>query len=214
MLGGFDIATLLLSLPALILALTVHEYAHARVADRLGDPTPRLNGRLTLEPWAHLDPIGTLLLVIYRFGWAKPVPINPSYFRDPRRGMLLTSLAGPLANVALAFLASLLLAFRFDAWPLVREVPYIGNVIGYVLILNLYFAVFNLIPIPPLDGSKVLMALLPGEQAYALSRLEPYGPFVLILFLVSGAGIIRSLAMSLFGVIQAVTSGLAGLFGL
>lgn len=212
----FDIVTLLLSLPALILALSVHEYAHAKAADRMGDPTPRLAGRLTLEPWAHLDPIGTLMLVFYRFGWAKPVPINPRNFRDPKRGLLTVSLAGPGSNFVLSFLAALLLSFRVDTWPFVGVIPHLHEIMWYIFILNLWFGVFNLIPVPPLDGSKVLMALLPGRQAFAFSRIEPYGPLILILVLLSGVGtaVIGGLANAVGTVIWNITQIIAGLFGL
>lgn len=208
-----DLVDLLLSLPALILALTIHEYAHAKVADKMGDPTPRLAGRLTLEPWAHLDPIGTLMLVLYRFGWAKPVPINPRNFRDPRRGILYTSLAGPISNFAMATIAVLLWALTL---PLLSRVAHLGTVFQYIFILNVYFGVFNLIPIPPLDGSKVLMALLPGRQAYSFSRLEPYGPIILIVFLISGAGrvLIGSVADIIIQALLTVAILLAGLLGI
>jgi Zn-dependent protease len=208
-----DLTDLLLSLPALILALTVHEYAHAKAADKMGDPTPRAAGRLTLEPWAHLDPIGTILLVLYRFGWAKPVPINPRNFRDPRRGLLYTSLAGPASNFILATIAALIWAF---AYPLLARVSHLTTIVEYIFILNIYFGVFNLIPIPPLDGSKVLITLLPGRQAYAFSRLEPYGPIILIIFLLSGLGsaLIRTVAGALAGIIGNLAVHLAALLGL
>ncbi len=202
-----------MSLPALILALTVHEYAHARVANYMGDPTARLAGRMTLEPWAHLDPIGTLLLIFYRFGWAKPVPINPRNFRDPRRGLIYTSLAGPLSNFALAVVTAFLFYLGF---PLFSQVSHLPDILRYVFILNVYFGVFNLIPIPPLDGSKVLMALLPGRQAYAFSRIEPYGPIILIVFLLSGAGttVLGRLAGAIAGAIDSVAGLAASLLGL
>jgi Zn-dependent protease len=208
-----DLVDLLLSLPALILALTIHEYAHAKVADKMGDPTPRLAGRLTLEPWAHLDPIGTLMLVLYRFGWAKPVPINPRNFRDPRRGILYTALAGPISNFAMATIAVLIWALTL---PLLSRVAHLGTVFQYIFILNVYFGVFNLIPIPPLDGSKVLMALLPGRQAYTFSRLEPYGPIILIVFLISGAGrvLIGSVADIIIQALLTVAILLASLLGI
>lgn len=209
----FDLVDLLLSLPALILALTVHEYAHARVANRMGDPTARLAGRMTLEPWAHLDPIGTLLLILYHFGWAKPVPINPRNFRDPRRGLIYTSLAGPFSNFALAIITAFLF---YLGYPLFNKVAHLPDILRYVFVLNVYFGVFNLIPIPPLDGSKVLMALLPGRQAYAFSRLEPYGPIILIVFLLSGVGtaVLGRLAGAIAGAIDAVAGLVAGLLGL
>ena len=170
-----------LRLPALLLALVFHEYAHARVAYALGDPTPRYQGRLTLNPIRHLDPIGLLMLWIFRFGWAKPVQINPSYFKDPRRGLLLVSLAGPMMNILLAFAALLVLRLFFLS---------AGSVVGQFVILvvqfNAILAVFNLIPVPPLDGSKVLQGILPERQAWQFARLEPYGWVILLVLIWSG----------------------------
>lgn len=207
-----DVVSILLSLPALILALTVHEYAHARAAYEMGDPTARNAGRMTLEPWAHLDPIGTVLLVLYRFGWAKPVPINPRNFRDPRRGLLYSSLAGPLANLALAVVTVFVLYLGLD---LFTRVAHLAQVLYYIFIVNIYFGFFNLIPVPPLDGSKVLMALLPGRQAYAFSRLEPYGPVILILFLLTGAAsaIVGGLGDAFAGAVEKAARLLAALLG-
>ncbi|MCL6580197.1 MAG: site-2 protease family protein, partial [Firmicutes bacterium] len=189
---------------------------HAKVADRMGDPTPRLHGRLTLEPWAHLDPLGTILLILYRFGWAKPVPINPRNFREPRKGILYTSLAGPASNFVVALAAAVLLTFRFPHWPLVRSIPYLYEILAYVFLLNVYFGVFNLIPIPPLDGSRVLAALLPARQAYAFSRIEPYGPFILVAFLVSGLGdaVLGAGAGVVVALIRDLALLLAALFGI
>lgn len=173
---GFD-ADMIFRIPALLIALTIHEYAHARVAVSLGDPTPRFMGRLTLNPVAHLDPIGLIMLWLFRFGWAKPVPINPSNFKDGRRGMIYVSLAGPGSNILTAFVVALLIGilakFQLLAspWYEILQLTYVYNII---------FAIFNLLPIPPLDGSKVLMSFLPGRQAYALQGLERYGPFLLM----------------------------------
>ena len=173
---GFD-ADMVFRIPALLIALTIHEYAHARTAYALGDPTPRFMGRLTLNPVAHLDPIGLIMLWLFKFGWAKPVPVNPSYFKDGRKGMIYVSLAGPGSNILTAFVAaflvSLLAKFHLLASPWYE-------ILQLTYIYNLVFAVFNLIPIPPLDGSKVLMSLLPGRHAYAMQNLEQYGPFILI----------------------------------
>lgn len=165
-------------IPALLIALTVHEFAHAWVAVRLGDPTPRFMGRLTLNPVAHLDPIGLLMLWLFKFGWAKPVPINPNNFTNWRRGVLLVSLAGAGGNIVTAFLAALILAanqklhfFPGQVWV---------SILGLTYSYNLVLAVFNLIPIPPLDGAQVVTSLLRGREAYFFDRIAPYGPFILI----------------------------------
>jgi Zn-dependent protease len=173
---GFD-TDMIFRIPALLIALTIHEYAHARVAVWMGDPTPKLMGRLTLNPIAHLDPLGLIMLWLFKFGWAKPVPINPFNFRDGRNGMLLVSLAGPVSNVILAFIAAIIIGLLVKlqllsgGWAKILWLTYNYNII---------LAIFNLIPLPPLDGSKILMSLLPGKQAQALERIEPYGPFILM----------------------------------
>ncbi|NLP17609.1 MAG: site-2 protease family protein [Firmicutes bacterium] len=167
-------------IPALLLAITVHEYAHGKMADYLGDPTARYAGRLTLNPLAHLDPLGLLMLWIFRFGWAKPVPINPFHFHNRRQGIILVSLAGPAANLVTAFVV--LLVFKF--WPGTGLV--VRQILSLAFIYNLYLAVFNLIPIPPLDGSKVLWGFLPPSRAHAFSKLETYGPIILIILIYLG----------------------------
>jgi Zn-dependent protease len=159
---------------ALLVAAPLHELAHAYAADRLGDPTPRRFGRLTLNPLAHLDPLGTILLLVAGFGWAKPVPIDPSYFPDWRRGLVLVAAAGPLANVILAFLFGL--PFKLGVLP---PAPF-SELLLTLVFINAVLAVFNLIPVPPLDGSKILIGLLPGPLGLAYARLQNYG--VLILF--------------------------------
>lgn len=174
---------MLFRIPALLIALTIHEYSHARVAQALGDPTPKLMGRTTLNPLAHLDPFGLLMLWLFRLGWAKPVPVNPSYFRNGRQGMFMVSLAGPAANIVTAFVTAIILALltKINAVPLILHQILIMT-IGY----NVVFAIFNLIPLPPLDGSKILMSLLPGPQAYAYSKIEPYGQWILIILVYIG----------------------------
>ncbi|MBR1396637.1 MAG: site-2 protease family protein, partial [Selenomonadaceae bacterium] len=178
--GGF-LMQVIAGLPGLIIAMTVHEYAHARVAVSLGDFTPRMMGRLTLNPAAHIDPFGLLMLFLVRFGWAKPVIVNPNNFRNPRRDDILVSLAGPAANLITAFLTLIVmvliikLGFNMTAGT--------STVFSLILIYNINFAIFNMLPIPPLDGSAVLKQLLPYELAQRYRELERYSFYILIIFL-------------------------------
>lgn len=164
----------------ILFALTIHELSHGLVALHFGDPTAKNAGRLTLNPLAHLDPIGTLMLFIVHFGWAKPVPVNPAYFKDPKKDMIWVSLAGPVSNIILAFLTGMIIRivgmemsnnFTFNFFKLM---------LYYSLTINLALAVFNLIPIPPLDGSKILQGLLPPKYDEIMYNLERYGPFILL----------------------------------
>lgn len=165
---------------SLIVAVTIHEFAHAWVADHLGDPTPRLAGRLTLNPLAHLDPIGTLALLIAHIGWGKPVPIDPYNLKDPRKESALISLAGPLSNFILAGLLSLLVRFSLVS-------PSLDILMAFLLpliILNVGLGVFNLLPVPPLDGAKIVLGFLPLDYALRYEEaLSQYGIFLLILLL-------------------------------
>ena len=184
--AGF-ILGLLFKIPALLLAVTVHELAHGLVADRLGDPTARLQGRLTLNPIPHIDPLGALAFIIAGFGWAKPVPVNAYNLRHPIRDMALIAAAGPLSNFALAFAG--IVAFRlFQPMTLVPTViePLVA-VLSYVFLYNLGLGVFNLIPLPPLDGGHFLPYFLPRASWGALHKLEQYGPIILIVAVMSGA---------------------------
>jgi Zn-dependent protease len=167
----------------LVVALTLHEFAHAWAADQLGDDTPRLAGRLTLNPLAHLDLMGSLMLIVAGFGWAKPVPVN--YFALRRRtpaGFMLVALAGPFANLMLAIFASL--PFRMGLVKFGADSPAYINTIGTFLALfilyNLYLLFFNLLPIFPLDGEKVAEYFLPPSGQDTLYRLRPYGPMILV----------------------------------
>lgn len=188
----------LLAFP-LLLAVTVHEAAHGLVADRLGDPTPRAAGRLTLNPLAHLDPVGTLVFVATRtIGWAKPVPVDPRYFRNPRRDMIWVGLAGPGANFALAaafaILCRALVAAPLDpdGWLAARLWEPLALIGVRGVTLNLGLGLFNLLPIPPLDGSRLLAGLLPPSAAPALAWVERYG-FVLLLVVVFSGVLDRTL---------------------
>lgn len=183
-----DIA--ILAVPVL-LAVTFHELAHGWVADKLGDPTARLLGRLTLNPIKHLDPIGTLVFFLTRMiGWAKPVPVNPLNFRDPLKGMMWVAVAGPVTNLFLAAVSAVILrlllasgAFFDPSLSFIMKPLYM--MIQVSVIINVGLAVFNFIPIPPLDGSKVLMGLLSREQAEIFAKIEPYGFLILILLIMT-----------------------------
>jgi len=175
---------MIFSIPALLIALTIHEYAHARAAVSLGDPTPRYFGRLTLNPIPHLDPIGLIMLWLFKMGWAKPVPINPSNFYNWRKGTIITSLAGPLSNIAVALVTAFILrTFEVVGYQAADAIQMIGlNIYKY----NLVFAIFNLLPFPPLDGSKVLTVFLPARYEIHLQQFEQYSPFILMIFVYLG----------------------------
>jgi Zn-dependent protease len=184
--AGF-VARLLLQIPALLLAVTLHELAHGLVADRLGDPTARLQGRLTLNPLPHIDPLGALAFIIAGFGWAKPVPVNAYNLRHPRRDMAWIAAAGPLTNFAVSFagLVAVRILQHVTAMPAVVE-PLQG-ILFYVFLFNLGLGIFNLIPLPPLDGGHFLPYFLPRASWKTLHTLEQYGPIVLIVAVMSGA---------------------------
>jgi len=176
-------------LVALIIAITVHEFAHAYAADRLGDPTPRLQGRLTLNPLSHLDPLGTLMLLIARFGWGKPVQFDPFNLRNPRRDSAIISIAGPATNFLFAIICAVAIQLLFTArltllsHPIMAMLTY-GAIalLQPVIILNVALGVFNLVPIHPLDGFKIVEGALPEEYARQWRELESYG-FIFLLFL-------------------------------
>lgn len=177
------------SIVSLVIAISVHEFAHALAADRLGDPTPRLQGRLTLNPLAHLDPVGTLMLLIARFGWGKPVIFDPFNLRNPRRDSAIISLAGPFTNFLMAAAASVLLHLLFSLRLAVLTVPlastgvYLGIALLETLVIyNVSLGVFNLVPIHPLDGFKIVEGILPDDYARQWHDLEPYG-MIFLLFL-------------------------------
>lgn len=203
------IQQLAISIPVFLLALTIHEFAHGWVANRLGDPTARLQGRLTLNPLAHLDPIGTLAIVLINFGWAKPVPVDYRYLKNPRRDMMVIAAAGPVSNLLLAIGCAFV--YRWIPWGMVGVewawliIPF-RMMLGTGVVVNVILAIFNLLPIPPLDGSRVVSGLLPLRQALSFNRLEPYG--FLIIFLLFFTGIMSPV----FGV--AVNTVAAALFHL
>lgn len=184
------IAELAILAVPILAAVTFHELAHGWVAYKLGDPTAKMLGRLTINPFAHLDPFGTLAFVLTRaIGWAKPVPVNPRYLRNPHRDMIWVSLAGPAANFLLAAVFAVVFGFLLRGGAAIFG-PYALPVLMIAqagVTINIGLAVFNLIPVPPLDGSKILVGLLPLPQALAFSRLEPYGFMILLLLIFTGA---------------------------
>ncbi|MBI4608107.1 MAG: site-2 protease family protein [Candidatus Rokubacteria bacterium] len=200
---------LILQVPALLLAVTVHELAHGLVADRLGDPTARLQGRLTLNPLPHIDPIGALAFVLAGFGWAKPVPVNAYNLRRPVRDMAWVAAAGPISNLVVAFLGLVALV-------LVRRIvdsPFFGQPLAGVLLwvyqFNLALAIFNLIPLPPLDGGHFLPYFLPRGSWTLLQQLEQYGPFILLLLIITDST--RFVVVPIFRLVSGFYIALVGL---
>ena len=184
--GGFDLQGTLMMLPGLVLALTFHEYAHAKMADKLGDPTPEDQGRLTLNPMAHMDPMGTICLLFAGFGWGKPVQVNGAYFRNPARENMLVALAGPVMNFILAFVLFIILAFISIFAPAGSSVWAIVSVIVlYAASLNISLGVFNLLPVPPLDGSKIFAYFLKGKAREFLYTLENYSWIIIMILFIT-----------------------------
>jgi Zn-dependent protease len=184
-----NIQKLLIIAPPILLALSFHEYAHAYIANKFGDDTAKQSGRLTLNPLAHLDPIGTIMIFLVHFGWAKPVPVNPHRLRNPKKDMLWISAAGPLANMILALISGILLRFIFATLGAPNQHSIIGLLIYAVFMslqINLALAIFNLLPIAPLDGSKILFGLLPVKHEGKIYFLERYGPFILLGLIIFG----------------------------
>ena len=178
-----DFERILLSAPVILLALTFHEFSHAYVANRFGDDTAKLSGRLTMNPLAHLDPMGTIMIFLVHFGWAKPVPVKLNNLKNPKQGMLWISAAGPLSNILLALICALLLRFfitmEITLQPGSAMVAFIEMII-LSLRINLALAIFNLLPIAPLDGSKIMYGLLPYRFGKHIHLLERYGPVLLL----------------------------------
>lgn len=191
---------LLLAVP-LLYSVILHEIAHGLVASWFGDNTAKYSGRLTLNPMAHLDPVGTLMLFFVGFGWAKPVPVNYNNLNNSRLGIMAVALAGCITNILLATVAIFLMQLQ-----VFNTNPAFATILPIVIKINIILAAFNLIPIPPLDGSKVLMGFLPEEAQSNLARIEPYGFFIIIILLYTG------ILYPVIGFIQSILYGLIGLF--
>lgn len=197
-----DIQKIVVSILPILIAITFHEVSHGFVANKLGDPTAKFMGRLTLNPIVHIDLIGTIIMPVmlfifsngqFVFGYAKPVPINPMNFKDPKRDMAISAAAGPITNILLAILSQLILSLVID--PAIALQP--GSIgikvliplklmFEFSILINIVLAVINLIPIPPLDGGRVLVGFLPHKQAVSYSRIEPYGFIIVIILLLTG----------------------------
>ena len=192
---GLSIPELITYAITLIIAITVHEFAHAYVADQLGDPLPRSQGRVTLDPRSHLDPIGSLMMVFIGFGWGRPVLTNPFNYRmSVRSGMAIVAVAGPLSNFLLAMIAAIPFRLRWmSSITYASDISFLPSFADFLwtfIWLNIGLMVFNMIPIAPLDGFKVALGVLPDEWANKLATLEQFGPILLMVVLIGGRGIL------------------------
>ena len=204
------VAQLIASVVGLLIAFTFHEACHALIAYRLGDATAKRMGRLSLNPLAHLDPLGTLMILVSGFGWGKPVPVNPYNLRRPggRLGMGLVAAAGPVSNLLAAYIfAAPLRAGLFSTSLVSRNlfIPSAGQVLLSIVMLNVFLAVFNLLPIAPLDGFKVALGLLPPRLAYTWAQTERYGPLILLFLILFGRlGRLDLLGVTLYPLANAI----------
>lgn len=176
------IIEMLTVLPGILIALTFHEFAHGLVAYAMGDNTAKNAGRLTLDPLKHIDPLGFIMLILVRFGWAKPVPINENNFRNKNLGLFFVSIAGITANILLALIFHLIAYFTED---IVNLTAY-SQIMSNIVIINIMIAAFNLLPVPPLDGSKIIYSFLPQRLRYNFYKYESYGSIILIILLITG----------------------------
>lgn len=206
---------LIYTIPAVLIAISMHEFAHGYVSYRLGDPTPKEKGRLSLNPFAHLDLVGTLCLLIFHFGWAKPVLVNPYYYRNRKKGMLMVALAGPGMNFCIAFLSIFFMGMilKITGGYGGSLIQYIFTFLDYLYIFNIGLGVFNLIPVPPLDGSKVLGAILPEDKYFRYMQYEKYGSIILIALLYLGVldGPLSTLRIGLHNIMSTIVNFIFGL---
>ncbi len=173
---------LIFLIPAIIIGITVHEFSHAFMSVKLGDPTPKFQDRLTLNPLSHIDPFGLVALVLFGFGWGRPVQINPSYYKNGKRDRILVSLAGPLSNILVILITAIIFRFTIN-----MTSNFIWKLGAYIININAVLCIFNLLPIPPLDGSKILLEILPLDNKYQLYyKLQKYSLLIFIVFLATG----------------------------
>jgi len=177
---------LIYTIPAVIIAISLHEAAHGLISYKLGDPTPKKDGRLSLNPLKHFDPIGTLCLIFFHFGWAKPVMVNPYYYKNKKQGMVLVALAGPFMNFLIAFISIFLINIISTTIFTNRIFIHLYIFLIYLATINIGLGIFNLVPVPPLDGSKVLGAVLPNDKYFKYMHYEQYGMIVLVILLFAG----------------------------
>ncbi len=209
-----NIAIILISVVASLIALTVHEYAHGYAAYKLGDNTAKLMGRLTLNPLHHLDPMGVLCMVLFHFGWAKPVPINPYYFKNPKKGFAITALAGPLINLIMGFFSAMLYVLSLKLLPMNTVFIYIIVFFQYFSLINIGLGVFNLIPIPPFDGSRILNTLLPDKIYFKIMKYEKKIYWGVIAWLLLGGYVYTALISIPFIRNSSVLSSILKIFSL
>ena len=203
------ILSLLLSIPGLVLALSMHEFAHGYAAYKMGDSTAKLDGRLSINPLRHLDPIGALCLLLFRFGWAKPVPINPYNFRNRRLGIIVVSLAGPLMNFFMALILAIIQFAMINFAPVNDVTQFLYTIVILTIQLNIGLMCFNLIPIPPLDGSRVLAELLPYRFKSAFYEIEKYSTFILMIALFTKA--LTPVLSTMYGFVHQIIYSIVGL---
>lgn len=215
-----DISQLILSAMAALVALTIHEFAHGYVAYKLGDDTAKSYGRLSLNPMKHLDPFGTLCMIFFHFGWAKPVPINPRNFKNPRKGFALTAIAGPATNIVVGFFTAFLYLLCLSSFK-ETNVTFINNLEINILLFLLYFfsiniglGIFNLIPIPPFDGSRILNVILPERLYFKIMRYERQIYWGVIAWLLLGQYVYAALLSVPFIAANPVLSSIAKIFSL
>ncbi len=196
--------------------LPLHEFAHGWVANKLGDPTAKLEGRLTLNPLASVDPMGAVALILFGFGWAKPVPVNSRYFKNPKRDMAITALAGPVSNLLAALVGAILVVLMEVFSPYNAFTAFLFNVLSYYVVVNISLAVFNLIPMPPLDGSRIVGAFLSDRALSTYYRYQNVFVMIMFLLLLSGAmsGPLYTVQSFFYRIIMSLAEAPFRLFGL